>query len=141
MRQMLVKFAEEHPAIERHILETDVSPHAGSTEPKADEPDWCICTYCRDMGRAEDNICCRKSPMNCKNLIPDMDIVVLDPQVLRTAITAMAHRNDLLAEENLANNPAHTSTPRGVCSPCWRKQRNGLLDHIAISSCQVLSYG
>jgi hypothetical protein len=31
-------------------------------------------------------------------------------------------------------NPAHTSTPRGVYSPCC-------CNHIAISSCQVLSYG
>jgi hypothetical protein len=38
-------------------------------------------------------------------------------------------------------NPAHTSTPRGAHSPCCCKQRNRLLNHIAISSCQVLSYG
>ncbi len=38
-------------------------------------------------------------------------------------------------------NPAHTSTPQGVYSPCCCKQRNRLLNHIAISSCQVLSYG
>ena len=38
-------------------------------------------------------------------------------------------------------NPAHTSTPRGAFSPCCRKQRNRLLNHIAISSRQILSYG
>ncbi len=38
-------------------------------------------------------------------------------------------------------NPAYISTPRGAYSPCCRKQRNGLLSHIAIWSCQVLSYG
>ena len=38
-------------------------------------------------------------------------------------------------------NPAHTSTPRGSFSPCRCKQRNRLLNHIAISSCQILSYG
>jgi hypothetical protein len=35
----------------------------------------------------------------------------------------------------------HTSTPRGAYSPCCRKQRKGLFSNIAISSCQVLSYG
>ena len=38
-------------------------------------------------------------------------------------------------------NPAHTSTPLGAFSPCCCKQRNRLLNHIAISSCQILSYG
>jgi hypothetical protein len=38
-------------------------------------------------------------------------------------------------------NPAHTSTPQGAYSPCCCKQSNGQLNHIAISSCQVLSYG
>ena len=38
-------------------------------------------------------------------------------------------------------NPAHTSTPRAAFSPCYCKQRNRLLNHIAISSCQILSYG
>ncbi len=38
-------------------------------------------------------------------------------------------------------NPAPTSTPRGVYIPCCCKQSNRLFNHIAISSCQVLSYG
>jgi hypothetical protein len=38
-------------------------------------------------------------------------------------------------------NLADTSTPRGVYSPCCYKQRKRLLNHIAISSCHVLSYG
>ena len=38
-------------------------------------------------------------------------------------------------------NPAHTSTPRGAFSPCCHKQRNRLLNHIAISSRQILNYG
>ena len=36
-------------------------------------------------------------------------------------------------------NPAQTSTPRGAFSPCCCKQRNRLLNHISISSCQILS--
>jgi hypothetical protein len=38
-------------------------------------------------------------------------------------------------------NPAHISTPQGAYRPCCCKQCKGLLNHIAISSCQVLSYG
>ena len=40
-------------------------------------------------------------------------------------------------------NSAQTSTPRGVYIhiPCYCNQRKGLFSHIAITSCQVLSYG
>jgi hypothetical protein len=38
-------------------------------------------------------------------------------------------------------NPGYTSTPRGVYNPCCCKKHKRLLNHIAISSCQVLSHG
>ena len=36
--------------------------------------------------------------------------------------------------------PAPSSTPRGVYSPCYRKQRKGLLSNTAFLSCQILGY-
>ena len=62
-------------------------------------PDWCECSNCRPMQTETENTCCGQKPEFCKSDTPGFEITIFDQQVFRLS---MLHRNDLLAEANLA---------------------------------------
>lgn len=76
-------------------------PAPEAPEPTLNNPSWCVCGNCREMGSAEERECCKQLPAMCKSEAPGFDITILDRDVLRLA---MLHRNDLIAEENLGPN-------------------------------------
>ena len=55
---------------------------------------WCICSKCREMATAEENVCCRKRP--CLTTMGWFDSVVLNRDVLSVAIEA---RSDVFADD------------------------------------------
>ena len=55
---------------------------------------WCICSNCRVMATAEENVCCRKR--SCLTTMGWFDSVVLNRDVLSVAIEA---RSDVFADD------------------------------------------
>lgn len=70
------------------------------------------------MPNASEKVCCSKSRHNCNSVMPGFAVVVLDRQVLRVA---MAHRNDLLAEDNLRPGAPLEDVNRSYCHAAYRQ--------------------
>ncbi len=106
-----------------------------------DEPEqqpWCICGNCPYMPEQRERVCCKRK--NCYSRLPDIDIVVLDPQLLRIA---MYNRNDLVADANLALDDAVEVIHRSFRYAAYRQfilMRHGKLeegDRRVIPACCV----
>jgi hypothetical protein len=144
MKELLVHFAERSPTIQAELLEEDIPDASGDihhTPPTTESPDWCICGNCRKMPKPSENKCCGKMPDLCLSQVPGMEIAVLDPQVLRVS---MDHRNDLLAEDNLANDSPTADVHRPYRHAAYRQwvlmrhRKLGAGDRRIIPSCCVI---
>ncbi|KAI8493044.1 hypothetical protein Bbelb_290480 [Branchiostoma belcheri] len=55
-------------------------------------PEWCTCSRCQDMPTDAEKLCCQGHPNSCISRLPDMDLNILDPSILRLA---RQYRNDV----------------------------------------------
>ena len=69
MREILHEAAERDPQLLFDIIERrDKRLRERTPEPqpsRTNMPDWCICTFCRDMPTEEERVCCGKQPELC----------------------------------------------------------------------------
>ena len=134
----VLEYAEMSPAIAADLLDAD-PPTGPSPGSPGDAPSWCTCTNCRPMPTPREDVCCTK--VDCLSRLPDIDITVLDPQVLRTA---MRSRDDYLAEDAISRNAPLDDIHRCFRHAAYRQithMRHGKLgagDRRVIASCCVL---
>ena len=114
---MLLECANADAAVAFKILEMQPE-RSKDPGPPTEQPDWCVCLNCRPMPTQQERKCCGQCHENCKSGAPGFDIIVLDRQVLRVA---MAHRNDLLAEDNLRPNAPVEEVNKTYCHAAYRQ--------------------
>ena len=67
-KNMLYQLAERMPGVILSIIQhQQASEPPPPTHPPAAilDPDWCICTHCRQMATEVERLCCRQVPQRC----------------------------------------------------------------------------
>ncbi|MEW8548731.1 MAG: hypothetical protein AB2693_34955 [Candidatus Thiodiazotropha sp.] len=69
VREVLAEAVEKDPNLFFEILDRrNRQTPEESPEPQpsgSGSPEWCICTFCRDMPTEEEKVCCGKQPALC----------------------------------------------------------------------------
>uniref|UniRef100_A0A8C6WH64 P2X purinoreceptor 7 intracellular domain-containing protein n=1 Tax=Neogobius melanostomus TaxID=47308 RepID=A0A8C6WH64_9GOBI len=61
------------------------------------QPDWCVCSRCREMPTDIEKKCCGQDPRDCISQLPQMELYILDEGGLRLTRRIW---NDVLARED-----------------------------------------
>uniref|UniRef100_A0A8C6UJH8 P2X purinoreceptor 7 intracellular domain-containing protein n=1 Tax=Neogobius melanostomus TaxID=47308 RepID=A0A8C6UJH8_9GOBI len=94
------------PEVERDegAVEADTGPQPYQFELLAHElagaphqPDWCVCSRCREMPTDIEKKCCGQDPRDCISQLPQMELYILDEGGLRLTRRIW---NDVLACED-----------------------------------------
>ncbi|XP_071147128.1 uncharacterized protein [Mytilus edulis] len=85
-KDYLRRFVKDHPSYAFDVIDHDDTQHGGHHPPQdSPSPDWCTCTYCREMPTEAERRCCGRASQNCYSRLPDFYLIVLDEAVLHVA--------------------------------------------------------
>ncbi|KAI8478956.1 hypothetical protein Bbelb_433150 [Branchiostoma belcheri] len=100
-------------------------------------PEWCTCGRCQDMPTDAERLCCQGGPDSCISRLPDMDLNILDPGILRLA---RLYRNDVFGLEDLQEPGQDNKEYRHAAYRqyiLWQHGRLGARNRLVIPSCCV----
>ena len=101
--------------------------------PQPGQPDWCTCSYCREMLEGE-KVCCKENSERCHSRMPDFYTIVLDELVLEVVAR---HRDDILAQppdQDYNRDRRHTAYRQYIL---WRHGYLGAGNRRVVPSCCV----
>jgi hypothetical protein len=71
LRTIVNEMVVRHPGYVFDILDSqNTTPNGGHHPPEGStSPEWCTCSYCRDMPSEAERHCCGRNPENCYSQI------------------------------------------------------------------------
>ncbi|XP_061167593.1 P2X purinoceptor 7-like [Saccostrea echinata] len=97
LRDLMFQLCQRNPSLVFDVLEESSRAQGGGHHSPArvqGQPDWCTCSYCREMPTQVERVCCGQTEQNCFSRLRDFDIVVLDELILHVA---RAYRQEIFA--------------------------------------------
>lgn len=86
-KDYLRRFVKDHPSYKMYafdVIDHDDTQHGGHHPPQdSPSPDWCTCTYCREMPTEAERRCCGRASQNCYSRLPVCTKLIPEPDFLR----------------------------------------------------------